>query len=156
MKPIYNLAGLMRKLNVDSFSELQERGFDVRGYLERREQELTDELKTVKYGLQELDARDEELAMKRKQSKLNEENDSQLSRASVKSSSVLSPYSQQRASSNSDNDGTPFSLPRDNKLKRTANKKYYSHNNADTDLPSNYGFDPQGFLRDPDYIYIGT
>lgn len=44
MKQVYNLAGLMRKLKVDSFSELQEHGYDVRSYLEQREQELADEL----------------------------------------------------------------------------------------------------------------
>ena len=83
MKQVYNLAGLMRKLKVDSFSELQERGYDVRSYLEQREQELADELEAIRQGLQELDTRDEEIARDRTQSELNDEFDTPFSSTSA-------------------------------------------------------------------------
>ena len=117
MKQVYNLAGLMRKLKVDSFSELQERGYDVRSYLERRKQELydvqsylerrkqelTDELEAIIYGLQELDERDKEIARSQTQSELNEEFDNPYG------GSTVYPYT--RASSDDDDEDTPFSSP---------------------------------------------
>ena len=151
MKQVYNLAGLMRKLKVDSFSELQERGYDVRGYLERREQELANELESVRHGLQELDARDEELARSQTQSELNEAYDNPFGRLPpAYPLNDRPPYPQQRASSDNDNEDTPFSSP------RVSSRKYDFHDDDDTDLPSNFGFDPSGSYRDSDYVYIGT
>lgn len=150
MKPVYNLAGLMRKLNVDSFSELQERGYDVRSYLEQREQELSDELEAIRHGLQELDARDEELERSRTQSELNEEYNNPYRRISPYPTNASSPYPQQRAYSNNDDDDIPFSSP------RASSRKDNSYDGDDTDLPSNFGFDPSGIDSDSDYIYIGT
>lgn len=166
MKQVYNLAGLMRKLNVNSFSELQELGYDVRSYLERREQELADELEAVRYGLQELDARDEELARLRTQSEINQENVRPYGR-SAGFTYFRPPCPNPRASSNNDDDDIPFSSPNASsnddedddipvRSPRVSSRKYDSHDDADTDLPSNFGFDPSGSYSDPDYIYIGT
>ena len=107
MKQVYNLAGLMRKLKVDSFSELQEHGYDVRSYLELREQELADELEAIRQGLQELDSRDEELARARTQNELNDEFDTPFSSASANPSNVMSPYPQ-RISSNGTENVAPY------------------------------------------------
>ena len=167
----------MRKLKVDSFSELQEHGYDVRSYLEQREQELADELEAIRQGLQELDSRDEELARARTQNELNDEFDTPFSSASANPSNVMSPYPQRissngtenvtpygrapaypvwppypqpDASSNGADEDTPFSSP------RASRRKYESYNDDDTDLPSNFGFDSMRSYSDPGYVYIGT
>ena len=172
MKQVYNLAGLMRKLKVDSFSELQERGYDVRSYLERRKQELydvqsylerrkqelTDELEAIIYGLQELDERDKEIARSQTQSELNEEFDNPYggstvypyTRASSDDDDEDTPFSSPHASSDDDDEDTPFSSP------QVSSRKYDFNNHAATGLPSNFGFNPRGIYSNPDYIYIGT
>ena len=188
MKQVYNLAGLMRKLKVDSFSELQERGYDVRSYLERRKQELydvqsylerrkqelTDELEAIIYGLQELDERDKEIARSQTQSELNEEFDNPYggstvypyTRASSDDDDEDTPFSSPHASSDDDDEDTPFSSPHASSddddedtpfsSPQVSSRKYDFNNHAATGLPSNFGFNPRGIYSNPDYIYIGT
>ena len=146
MKQIYDLAGLMRKLNVYSFGELQDLGFDVRGYLERQEKNLAEELEAIRYGIQELDAWDEKL----EHTPQDMDDERYVPYDNYDSYADSDDLAEASSQANDHDDNAVDAESNDNDAEDEDEDE-----DEDDDLPSYFTFD-SALIGKSNYIYIGT